>query len=122
MFGARASRLALRRGVPLMGGLVVANSAYSAYCDAPKPVAPPGSTFTASWSADSLPKKKTSDPAVVKPPLALQDEFDVVVRRRVGGGDACDASARWQRDGAPPADPARGGTTAGAASGRPRPG
>lgn len=92
MFAARASNLAVRRGVPLLGAAFAGGLAYQSMTDAPKPVAPQGSSFSASWSADALPKKKTSDPASVKPPLALQDEFDVVVRgahRRAGARAVC---------------------------------
>ena len=89
MFASLASRAAhLRRALPLAGGLLAANLAYQALADKQPPVAPPASSMTASWSADALPKKKTSDPANVKPPLALQDEFDVVVRA-VSAGVAC---------------------------------
>lgn len=78
MFG--RARLVARKGLPLMGGVGLAlGTANYVMSEAPKPVVPSGSVNAASWSADALVKKATKDPAVVKPPLALQDEFDVVI-------------------------------------------
>jgi hypothetical protein len=80
-FAGRA-RLALRKAAPLMGGMLVGAQVMDyAMAEAAKPVAPPASTMAASWSVESLPKKRSADPANIKPPLALQDEFDVVVVR-----------------------------------------
>jgi hypothetical protein len=81
---------ALRRGLPIVGGAVAAAHAAdvlgllpgsTAQCDGAPKTKPGGSFWTASWTASTQPKGKKTDPAIIAPPLALQEEFDVVIVR-----------------------------------------
>ena len=75
------------RGIPAVGLAAVA-----AHAGALAPFATAGrdaaaapssssgsSTWKASWTAAAAPKGAQTAPAVVAPPLALQEEFDVVI-------------------------------------------